>query len=78
MKFFTEVRELENENIKDIYYFDFEGDADKYIEECPNECIKKQNYIISKGRSIETFKQEKLKLVALSKLTDEEKETLGL
>lgn len=78
MKEITEVRELENDNIKDILYFENEDDADLYIKECSNECIKKSFPVITKGRNIENFKKERLKNIALSKLSIEEKEVLGL
>lgn len=78
MKYFTEVRELDESKIRDILYFEDEKDADKYIEDCENDCLKKKNYLISKGKNIESFKKEKLKLNALNKLTDEERKILGL
>jgi hypothetical protein len=78
MKEIIEVREIEDDKIKDILYFEYEPDADEYIESSKSKCIKKSFPIITKGRKVDNFKKERLKEQALNKLTSEEKEILGL
>ena len=76
---FCEVREIKSDGfILDIYYFEEETDAESYMKICKNECIMKVFQVVPKGQTVKDFKLNKLKLQALSKLSDEEKEVLGL
>jgi hypothetical protein len=74
MKYFYEIREIKNNKIKEIFYFEDENEADNYINDCKNECIKIENFLIPKGGNIKDFRKEKV----LNKLTNEEKKLLGL
>lgn len=79
MKFFIEVREINNDGkIDDILYFEHEPNADNYIKNNNKKCIKHKHFLISKDRNVNDFKKERTKLKALDKLTDEEREILGL
>jgi hypothetical protein len=79
LKEFCEVREMKVDGtIEDIYYFEFEEDAEDYMKVCENECLLKTFPVVQQGQSLIEFKQQKLKQQALTKLTPDERVALGL